>query len=37
MIKSRKMRMAVHVALMEERCPQGFGEETCAEETTWKT
>jgi len=32
MIKSKK-----NVPRMEERCIHGFGQETCAEETTWKS
>jgi hypothetical protein len=36
-IKSRRMRWARHVAGIEVRRTQGFGEETRGKETTWKT
>jgi hypothetical protein len=36
LIKSRKLREEEHVALIAERCIQGFGGETLRHKATWK-
>jgi len=36
-IKSRRMRLAGHIARMGKMCKQGFGGETRGKEPTWKT